>query len=136
MAILPRGSRILATAILMFAGVVGAAARNEAAVGQCGLKFMHSLDRCNSNYGGFSQSIRLQACIRAATGRYNSCMDSALAAPAMATTGPNDPPKKRNLPTPPATGLLEGGSGIPSTGPAPSGGSRGTRGTGGTNTLY
>src|SRR5262249_25091632 len=56
-------STVALAGMLSASGITQAIARNEAAVGQCGLAFMHSIDRCNANYGGFSQKIRLQACI-------------------------------------------------------------------------
>ena len=77
----------LAMTTLMIGGIFDAAARNEAAVGQCGLKAGDQLATCEEHYSGSG----LAACIARATARYNKCMDKALAA-APAKMGKRTPP--------------------------------------------
>ena len=116
-------------AILFFGGVLDAAARNEAAVGQCGLAFV---DACQN-----MESTSHEKCMETATKKYNKCMDAALAAPPSRTSGPNNPPPKGRggLTPPPPAGLLEGGTGFGPQGPAKTGGKPGTP-SGGAGTIY
>ena len=83
----------LAMTILIIGGIFDAAARNEAAVGQCGLKAVDQLATCEEHYSGSG----LAACIARVTARYNKCMDKALAAA---------PAKKMGKRTPPPNGAV------------------------------
>jgi hypothetical protein len=77
-----RGSLVVT---LLFAGTAGATARDEVAVGQCGLTFVNTGNSCEWSYGGEGpdppDGEKLEACWDTATGYYNGCMDKALAAP-------------------------------------------------------
>jgi hypothetical protein len=122
----------IASAVALNAFAVGeAAARNEAKVGQCGLTFIGVGQSCEDAYGGAKgepvDGDKLNACWDRATNDYNACMDDALASPA--SMGTNNPPKRKVVvPGPPAGGLLNDSTGLPTQGPAATGGARGTRG--------
>lgn len=77
-----RGSLVVT---LLFAGTAGATARDEVAVGQCGLTFVNTGNSCEWSYGGEGpdppDGEKLEACWDTATADYNGCMDKALAAP-------------------------------------------------------
>jgi hypothetical protein len=118
--------------------ITQAVARNEAKVGQCGLTFIGVGQSCEDVYGGAKgdpvDGDKLNACWQKATDDYNSCMDDALASPA--SMGTSNPPKRKIVvPGPPSSGLLNDSTGLPTQGPAATGGARGTRG-GGSGTLY
>jgi hypothetical protein len=116
--------------------VVQAVARDEAAVGQCGLTFVDTGDSCERAYGGAGvdppDGDKLNACWDKATSDYNKCMDKAEAATKVTTA-----PPKRNVPirTLPGAGILEDSTGLGTQGPAPTGHGAPARG-GGSGRLY
>src|SRR5689334_6607940 len=79
-------------ALTVVIGLTTAAlARNEAAVGQCGLTFVNTGDSCEKAFGGAGadppNGDKLNACWDKASADYNQCMDKALAAPPAASSG-------------------------------------------------
>ena len=80
----------LTMTILMIGGILDAAARNEAAVGQCTVTAADQIELCYQHYSGSSQN----ACLARVQSRYNKCMDKALAAT----------PAKKGKSTPPSNG--------------------------------
>jgi hypothetical protein len=129
--------RSAVTAIVILSGAVPATARDEAAVGQCGLTFVNTGDECERLYGGAGydppDGDKLNACWDKASNEYNTCMDKAEAT--MGSTG--SPPKpKVNIRTPPSAGILDGNAGLQTQGPSPAGrGMPSMRGRG-SGTLY
>jgi hypothetical protein len=78
-------------ALVVLTAVATANARNEAAVGQCGLTFVNTGDSCEKAFGGAGadppDGDKLNACWDKASAAYNQCMDKALAAPSAAIPG-------------------------------------------------
>src|SRR5262245_6776176 len=105
---------------------------------QCKMQHDQQVADCKSFFAG-SDQLTVQDrynCVSSVNGAYLDCVAAASdnKASAIGGDGGPSPPKKKVGVTPPSGGLLESSPGL-STGPAPSGGSRGTRG-GGSGTLY
>jgi hypothetical protein len=102
----------LLSIVAMLGLTAAAGARNEAAVGQCGLTFVNTGDSCEKAFGGAGadppDGDKLNACWDKASAAYNQCMDKALAAPAAASPGNGTVKPKLNSKS------FTGGSAVPS----------------------
>ena len=127
----PRMCRSALATIVILSGVVPVLARDEAAVGQCGLTFINAGNSCEWSYGGAGpdppDGDKLNACWDKATSDYNACMDKAEAA--KVTTAP--PRGKVPIRTLPGAGILEDSTGLQTQGPAAPGHGAPARGGGG-----
>jgi hypothetical protein len=133
-------SFLKAATLTAFAAAVMVGVQDRAAAytkEQCKMQHDLNVASCKETFGGSDQLTTEDRynCISSVNGSYLDCVAAASDSKSNAGAGGSSTGGKTGIiHSPPATGLLDSGTGLTPQGPAPTGGARGTRG-GGTGTL-